>query len=243
MGLVGLKKENIIRLLRDDRTFATVLLAICIDSFTTECFEWEADTVVSELRHEYGVELSQVARDKINALLTVLTTDQVYFDPMVFWQVGNVLSGTPANFQTGADPLTVDEAAWVAVEIALTDMADDDHTQPTYSPEVRAMIGAILRQEGFSQPPQFLKWAELPPRTTVLDENSEQAQASRDEDLEADLVEGIRSKLDLLNQQLRQLPFVEQPSTSSATPPRDFLSELLKKDGGSSTKARSGLTA
>ena len=229
MALAGLQKEEIVQPLLSEDTFATVLLAICIDAFTTECFEWDPDLLIRELEEEYAVELSQVNRDKINAIITVMTTDQFYRDPMVFWQIGNVLSGTPANFQTGADPLTVDEAAWAAVEAALVDRPDGDLKQPGYSPEVIATIGAILKAEGYVSPPQFLKFAKIPERRFAMDLESEQAQARRTETLEADLQETIQTKLGLLNQQLQQLPFVSRNSESDPMKPRDFLAETLSQ--------------
>lgn len=230
MGLSGLKKEKITDLLGDDNTFATVLLAICIDAFGTECFEWDPDVLILELEEDYNIILLQVLRDKINAGLTILTGEQFYTDPIVFWQIGNVLSGTPANWQSGADPLTVDEAAWAAVEAALLDAPDGNLKQPSYSPEVAAMIGAVLAEEGFVSPPKFLKFAKLPPRPTPMDLESEQAQASRTESLEKSLVEEIQLKLVQLNLQLQKLPFVEQSKQSDSMSPRDFLGELLSSE-------------
>jgi len=227
MGLMGLKRENIVKLLNNDNVFASVILAICVNSFGTECFDWEPDTLIMELEEDFNIQLSQVNRDKLNAILTVITTDQFYKDPVVFWQVGNVLSGTPANFVTGADPLTVDEAAWAAVEAALIDMPDGDLPQPSYSSQVSAMVGAILKSEGFSRPPQFLKFATMPERHQAMDLDSESGQEERMNRLEEDLTEGIREQLDELNLQLRQLPFAERSTPPDATKPRDFLDETL----------------
>lgn len=227
MGLIGLKRENIAKLLQDDDTFASVLLAICIDSFGTECFEWEPDVLITEIEDDFGVHLSQVSRDKLNAILTILTTDQFYKDPVVFWQIGNVLSGTPANFATGADELTSDEAAWAAVEAALIDMPDGDLEQPAYSSQVSLMIGAILSSEGFTSAPKFLKFAILPDRPHAMDMDSEASQLSRTKQLDASLNVELQEKLEELNRQLRLLPFVEQSERPDPTKPRDFLGETI----------------
>lgn len=227
MATAGLGARRVKELLGSDSTYATVLVAICIDSFGTECFDWDPESLLLELEEDYNVQLSPANRDKINGFLTALTTDQFHTDPFVFWQVGNALSGSPGDFQVGADPLTVDEAAWAVVEISLSDMPDDGQEQPTFSPDVASMVGAVLQEEGFSSPPQFLKFAEIPPRKPAMDPETEQALAARHSRLEEEMVEAVQQRLQELNLQLQQLPLAGQRSQPSPTSPRDFLGELL----------------
>jgi hypothetical protein len=227
MSFAGLAKNDLAKMLSDDDTFASCLLAIAVDSYSTECFDWEPDTIVKELEDDFNIQMPQVNQDKVNALIVALTTDQFYRDPVVFWQTGNVLSGAPANFVMGADPLTVDEAAWAVVEVTLLDMPDGDQSVPEFSEDIGAMVGAILRSEGFIEPPQFLKFAEMPRRPVGLDPASEQAQYARQKELDQDLRDLIAGRIAQLNAQLQKLPLVSGQRRTTATSERDFVGEAL----------------
>ena len=187
MGLIGLDRDKITKILSSTSTYATILLIIAIDSFSTECLEWEPDALVAELEDDYGVKMPQINKDKLNALILALTSDMFYTDPLVFWYSCNVLSGIPVNLQSGSDEPTSEEVAWGSVEVALIDMQDGDNRQPEYSDDVRTMVGVILHNEGFDRAPQFLKFAMMPKRWVAIDPETEAGLQSRHKNLENDL--------------------------------------------------------
>jgi len=229
VAFTGLAKDRVASFLSRDDVFATALLVLCVDAYGAECFDWELETLFQELETDFGVTLSGIARDKLAAILTIMTTDAFYTDPNVFWQICNVLSGSAANFETGSDPVDGAELAWAVVEALINDMQDGNLPQPSFSAEIAAMAGAILTSEGFTQPPQMLSFARVKP-LEPMDPQTLQAAMTRNSQLTADLAEQIRIRLTRLNEQLQQLPLSVTFQGLSGGSQRNYLDELLSSE-------------
>ncbi len=107
-------------------TFMTSLLAICVDMWTTEFMEWDPETISLEASASFGESVSDVCLDKIQAGITILTTEQFYNDPLVFLQLCNVINGSAASWDALTDEVTVEEAAWSVLEAGMLDVVDDN---------------------------------------------------------------------------------------------------------------------
>lgn len=152
--------------LNDQDSFATTLFILAVDAFPPDpekgekqspLLEWTPTTIKMEMNQHYGVQLSQLALDKIMAAILIRTTDLFFRDPFYFIEMCNVLSGD--NFEPDEfDPADSIECAWGVTEGLLLNPPDEEDPEP-FSDEVRAYIGFVLREEGFTSPPGILKIA------------------------------------------------------------------------------------
>ena len=162
MVIATTEKRKLQTVLGDEDAFATSLLTIVLDTYGTAVLEWEPDTLWMGIAEDFGVTLPAVNRDKIQALLLVLTTNQPLVSVEAFNYVCNVLSGTEANFRSW-DPLSPEEALWGIYEMMLhigIDRAPKE-PPPEFSHEIRRYLGVILRDEGMFDPPDLLQIAEF----------------------------------------------------------------------------------
>jgi hypothetical protein len=131
---------------------ATALLVGLIDEYGTELFEWDPETLRLEIKSDYGVAISQDNMDKVQALITVLTTDMYYRNLEAFMHVTNALSHNGANFQA-YDPPDVQEISWALAETALIDPPDKG---TTFGPEIVSYMLERLKYEGFTKAPKIM---------------------------------------------------------------------------------------
>jgi hypothetical protein len=148
-----LSDRHFSRLLQDPETPGSVLLIGLFDEYGTDFLEWEPDTLLLEIQDRWKTEVPVVNRDKIWALVTVLTTDLFWSSLEAFIHVCNALSGGGADFQNW-NPADVQEMCWAIAEVTLLDPPEEG---VVFSPEIVAYMQAELEAEGFSEPPQLLK--------------------------------------------------------------------------------------
>lgn len=158
----SLKKRALQAKLSDNDAYATTLLAICLDEFGTAIFDWEPESLWMSIAEEYGVELPDVNKDKLQAMLLVYTTDLPFVSVEAFSHICNVLSGSEANFSKW-DIVTSEEALWGVYEMMLHVGIDREQGEepPEFSHEIRRYLGVILKSEGVTDPPDILRVAEF----------------------------------------------------------------------------------
>lgn len=154
--MAQLRQPRLAAIVTNEATLATPLLVLAIDQFTTDFFDWEPTTFDIESRRAFGVEIPDVNRDKIWALVTVLSTDLFYKSLETFIPVCNSLNGSEADFDD-YDPVTSEAAAWGVVETALVDPPVNASVGTRLSHEIRRYIGLTLQSEGVTTPPRSLK--------------------------------------------------------------------------------------
>lgn len=148
-------KPRFAKLLMDPESIGTVLLCGLIDEFGTECFEWEPETLNIEILHAWKVTPPQVTMDKIQALLTVLTTNTFYKNLDAFNHVCNALAGDGADFEN-YDPASISQIAWAIAETTLVSPPEEKDSSYQFGDEIITFITAKLDEEGFSKPPRIL---------------------------------------------------------------------------------------
>jgi hypothetical protein len=144
-------------LIRPD-LFATVLLAGVTDLFGTECWSWEPETLELELR-EQGIELDEPSSDRLNALITALTTDRFFNEPAVFGHVAESLVGDPVDLSDSPD-VDPEAVAWAVAEVRLNHGTNED---VTFSADVARYVGTVLEDHGLMDAPPGLEFADYPP--------------------------------------------------------------------------------
>lgn len=147
--------NNVGDVLKDLSTPATALLVLLIDEYGTEWFDWEPETLEHEIQARWRVALPAHNRDKIWALVTMLTTNQFYRNLDCFVHTCNALNDRGSDFQN-FDPPSVSDIAWAVAESTMIDPPEPRDESRQFSPEVVHLMSLTMDQEGFSRSPKIL---------------------------------------------------------------------------------------
>lgn len=207
--------EKINAVLRNPESFATSLLAICVDEYGTDVFSWDPETLWLELASEFVVP-SRLNKDKIQALILAHTTDLPFTSVETFIITANVLNGFESGFDV-LDIVTADEALWCVYEIMLNHVADSDgevDDAPEFSDEVRAFLAVTLHNDGILEPPDVLKIADMAavPSAAADDPVMFNAAWDRSRAESADLMAGLSGRIRDLARELDELPLRNRSS-------------------------------
>ena len=148
-----LKTSKIGSILQNEETYATSLMALLLSEFTEDILYFEPESIWLDVRDVYGVEIPQVNKDKVQAMINLLTSNQLYVDPIVFNACCQAFNDQEVTFNS-FEPVGVEEAAWGVIEIALNDK--DGTPEDKFSEEVKRFIGAIVDFRGLLTPPPVL---------------------------------------------------------------------------------------
>lgn len=168
MPIATQAKELLKSRLENEQTYGTTLLAILLDEYGTEMFEWEPETIRMEVQDKFGATLPQLNDDKIWSLITALTTNQFYVSLEIFTAVCDSLSNDQHDFGLWT-PNTPFELAWGVTEVLLNDPFDDEHPNGEFSNEIERYTGLILTENGILEPPKMLGFAAYDSDNPVLD--------------------------------------------------------------------------
>lgn len=141
------------KLLADEETFGFVLMVILLAAYGPDTLfgseEDDADPMDpvilwASIEEDFGIDICVEHENRINALMTALTTDAFYDEPAVFAAVSMTLTdGDLGDAIAGVfDDLTVPELLWAVLEVSL--VRDDD---AQFSPAVEQFIGEVLAGE------------------------------------------------------------------------------------------------
>lgn len=139
-------------------TLGTVLYAIAIRYLGEDIHGYQPETVAMELKDELGFDIPAGNHNKLMAIISSIATNAFYRDPMAFYAISQILSGCEDPFDM-TDPLLAAEMAWAVAEIHL-----NDDTPHQFSTDVAGLVGVVLDEEGFVNPPSILKFAKMPYR-------------------------------------------------------------------------------
>jgi hypothetical protein len=137
----------------DANTLTTTLVAMFVDTYGTEGFSWDPETIALELQDDFNVDLPAPNFSRLMTGIKLLTTDEFYQNLRDFIEYCNIMSGSIAGT---FDPADVDEIAWGITEAMLLAPPDDDDEEP-FHPEVLAYIGEMTKREGLINPPDILR--------------------------------------------------------------------------------------
>lgn len=152
---------------KDPHTPAFVLLSMVINKYGTACFDWEPELLRKELEEDYNVTFSDLQSDKLQAAITILSTDQIEEHWEAFETCCHLLNNEPDNFET-FEPLEAEEIAHALPELELIKGAE---LEPIlYGDEVRAYAGIIFHAYGMCQPPRIFPTAIMPTSVTQCDD-------------------------------------------------------------------------
>lgn len=143
--------------LKDKSAPAAALALVAIRQYGVECFEWTPQILRNELEKDYNVELSDLQSDKLQAAITILTSDAFETNWHVFQTICRHLTGQPMGFED-FEPLDPEEIVY-----ALTDATLIRHEPIEFDDEINAYCGKVFHDYGFCNAPDLFPTAIMPP--------------------------------------------------------------------------------
>jgi len=199
---------------KDPGLFCSSVLLMLVDTFGAEVVNWEPETIYAAMKERFGVEMNNLLADKINAALSLLSSDIYYQDLTAFNTTNRVLSFRYADFDEFV-PAPVDDTAWGVTEVSLIVGKED---QTDFNEDVKRYVGLLLETEGITRPPEILSFAtfstrDQDERTMALAQDP--AMASMYETRQIQEIEKInklvQDNLVRLMQQIAELPLEGAP--------------------------------
>jgi L-arabinose isomerase len=143
-------------ILKDQTAPVTALLHVVAMDFGSEAFDWEPQILRHELDEKYEMSISDLQSDKIQAGITILTTNMYETDIRTFEVVNSLLNHTHQDFED-FEPLEAEELVSGLTE-ALTILMEPLE----YSDSVRVYAGKVFHDYGFHQAPELMPEALMP---------------------------------------------------------------------------------
>jgi hypothetical protein len=179
-----------IQILKDEMAPISALLHVVVKNYGTECFMWESLLLRNELESDFNLDITDLQSDKLQAGITILTTDMYESDIRTFEVCSNLLNHSLHNFED-FEPLEAEELIAALTEVMLLKMENLE-----FSAAVNVYAGEIFYNYGFCKPPKLFPTAIIrESKSTVCDdaEKNEALQEIFDEKIKA-----VKSYLDKL---------------------------------------------
>ncbi len=127
-----------------------------VEKYDRQWFEWEPETLWATIEKDFGTNLSELARNKINAAKLIYLTDAFWKDWNIFEKVAQAFSGHIPDFFT-IEPPSPGEMAWAVGEAS--------YMRPSipFSEEVAAYAMAACKDAGLVLFPEELGFAQQQP--------------------------------------------------------------------------------
>lgn len=184
----------------------TTLTTIILEHFGTEALEYHPETIIKDLEDEFDIEIPEINKTKINAGITLLTTDLFNNSLSGHLTLTLALNNIPVDPDVFV-PSNVAEEAWGIIEAAAID--DESYNPDSYSPEIQEYIRLLLNYEGFVHVPKPLDAvikSYTPPNLSVLQDPEMISILLKLKSDETDAIERmVLIKLEILKEQLKDL--------------------------------------
>lgn len=143
-----LNRSAAARLLSRDDTFAFVLMAIAMDKYGDDMSE-DPEVLIMDLEDDFGCRIPDEGRNRIQAAVTVMTTDLFYRNANVFKAVALALSdGDIGGIPDGDDEeLDACRCLWATTEVGLLNGQDFGEVADACSDDVVDMVNGVVDNE------------------------------------------------------------------------------------------------
>ena len=146
--------------LKDNSTSASVLIAIVLNEYGFDCLDWEALALKVAIEDDFGVALSTVLSDKLQAAITIMSTDHFEWDWHTFNSCIHALNAEPFDFEDFA-PVEAEQIASAMPEVEmLTSNFLGEGVR--FSDEVNTYAGFIFSEYGLLFAPTIFPTALMP---------------------------------------------------------------------------------
>jgi len=158
--------------LRDPNVPACVLLVLAIRKYGVDCFDTHPEFLRKDIEEDYQVKLTDLQSDKLQASITVLSTDQFESHWEVFETCCHLFNNQPDDFGT-FDPLEAEEIALALAEVEV--IRDTTLDAIHYNAEVNVYAGAVFYNYGMCKPPTIFPSALLQKAVECSDDEKNEA--------------------------------------------------------------------
>lgn len=136
-------------ILADEKAPVIALIALITKEYGAECYEWEPAVLRIELQEDFNCIITDLQSDKIQAGITILTTELYENNVPVFETLNYLLNHQPDNLDE-LNPLEPEELICGLTEAYLI-----KGEKLEFSPEVRVYAGVIFNSYGMHRPPKL----------------------------------------------------------------------------------------
>lgn len=151
MATSKFKIDSVRKLLKQENTFAFTLMAIALDLYGDDVFTKDPAELFKDIEEDTKGNLCEENENKLNAAITVMTSDVALRDPEVFTAVAKSFSAEDIDDIVDGDPddeLGATEALWAIMEIGLLNDETFEATEEQMSRPVIDCINAAMDNEG-----------------------------------------------------------------------------------------------
>jgi len=139
-----LNRDNVIKALLNPETYATVLYAILLLEYE-DLHEVDSLELYARIKDDFYVEMPEENENKLQAILTVVTTPYFYADVQTFTSICKTLvDGDPGVADFDFDDASVLELLWGTYEVEL---CEDDRQGLHYAPAIESYILERVQEE------------------------------------------------------------------------------------------------
>ena len=160
-----------IQVLKDDNAPVAALLATAVAVYGAECFGWEPTLLRNELEDDFNLTLSDLQSDKLQAGITVLTTNMYETNIRTFEVCSRLFNADPQDFED-FEPLEAEELIAALTEVMLLKMEPLE-----FDSEVNAYAGQVFYNYGFCHPPKMFPSALMPQGKPVVCHDADKNEA------------------------------------------------------------------
>jgi len=147
---------------KDKKAPAYALLITTLKKYGLVSIEWDPAFLRDEIRRDYDIELSDLQHNKIQAAMSVLTSDAFEEDWRCFEVFIHLFNNQTIDYDD-VHPVEAEEIAHALAEVMLIkkDILDDDE-KVVYGDEVRAYAGHVFWNYGLHKAPDIFSTAIMP---------------------------------------------------------------------------------
>lgn len=150
-------KDAVVSLLKADTMYATTGVALVIAVLGADALSWEPEILRSSLEAKIGYSIPQSVSDRIQAGITLLTSDMFHNDVNTFMYLCSVLSFKPL-FSDSFVPPSLSSCNWACTEAKLLE-GPVLYQEEGFSEDIQRLVSLLLDQEGLQSAPEALQFA------------------------------------------------------------------------------------
>lgn len=159
----------------DENAPAMVLLGITLKQYGLDALDYEPALLRTQIERDYDINLSEMQFDKLQAAMTVMSSDTFFDDWVVFETVCHLFHNEPVDADL-VTPLDAEDIAVAMVEVTLIRRDIGDNTL-VFDEEVRAYAGHVFYEYGLSHAPKIFPSAIMPKAVEVPESDKEKEDA------------------------------------------------------------------
>lgn len=158
--------------LRDTDIPASVLLVIVLRKYGPGCFDMDPSLLRQDIEDDFKIQLTDLQQDKLQAAITVVSTDQFESHWEVFETCCHLFNNQPDDFES-FDPLEAEDVALALAEVDI--IKNTAHEPVEYDSEVNVYAGLVFHEYGMSKPPNIFPTALMPESNECDDSEKNEA--------------------------------------------------------------------